>query len=57
MDPRNRETIAQMIVSSISGSDAQYLVITPSQITFAQKDLRIITVQNIEGASIVKETR
>ncbi len=56
MDPRNRETIAQMIVSSISGSEAQYLVITPSQITFAQKDVRIITVQNVEGASIVKET-
>jgi len=56
MDPRNRETIAQMIVSSLSGSEAQYLVITPSQITFAQKDVRIITVQNLEGASIVKET-
>jgi chromosome segregation ATPase len=55
MDPRNREVIAQMIVSSIGGSDSQYLVITPSQITFAQKDVNIITVQNIEGASAVKE--
>jgi len=55
MDPKNREIIAQMIVSSIGGSDAQYLVITPSQITFAQKDIHVITVQNIEGTSIVKE--
>jgi chromosome segregation ATPase len=55
MDPRNREVIANMIVSSIAGSDSQYLVITPSQITFAQKDINIITVQNIEGSSIVKE--
>lgn len=57
MDPKNREIIAQMIVSSIAGSDSQYLVITPSQITFAQKDVNIITVQNIEGMSVVKEVR
>jgi len=55
MDPKNREVIAQMIVSSIRGSDSQYLIITPSQITFAQKDIHVITVQNIEGTSIVKE--
>jgi len=55
MDPKNRETIAQMIVSSLSNSDAQYLVITPSQITFAQESIHVITVQNIEGTSIVKE--
>jgi len=55
MDPKNREVIAQMIVSSIRGSDAQYVVITPSQITFAENDVHIITVQNIEGTSIVKE--
>jgi chromosome segregation protein len=57
MDPRNREVIANMIVSSIAGSDSQYLVITPSQITFAQRDVNIITVQNIEGTSFVKEVR
>jgi len=55
MDPKNREIIANMIVSSIAGSDSQYVVITPSQITFAQRDVNIITVQNIEGTSIVKE--
>jgi len=30
-------------------------VITPSQITFAQQDASIITVQNIEGKSVVRE--
>jgi len=54
MDPKNREIIAQMIISSIRGSDAQYLVITPSQITFAEEGVHLITVQNIEGTSIVK---
>jgi chromosome segregation ATPase len=55
MDPKNREIIARMIISSISGSDAQYLVITPSQITFAEEGVHVITVQNIEGTSLVKE--
>jgi hypothetical protein len=31
------------------------VVITPSQITFAQENAHIITVQNIEGKSVVKE--
>jgi len=57
MDPKNREVIAQMIVSSIAGADSQYVVITPSQVTFAQKDVNIITVQNIEGTSVVKEVK
>jgi len=57
MDPKNREVIAHMIVSSLTGSDSQYLVITPSQITFAQKDVNIITVQNIEGTSTIKEVQ
>jgi chromosome segregation ATPase len=55
MDPKNREVIAHMMVSSVDGSDSQYLVITPSQVTFAQKDVNIITVQNMEGTSVVKE--
>ncbi len=57
MDPKNREIIAQMIISSIRGSDAQYLVITPSQVTFAEEGVHVITVQNIEGTSIVKEVQ
>jgi len=55
MDPKNREVIANLLVSSVQGLDAQYLGITPSQVTFTGKDVHIITVQNIEGTSIVKE--
>jgi chromosome segregation ATPase len=55
MDPKNRETIARMLLSTIKDAAAQYIIITPSQITFAQKDANIITVQNVEGKSIVRE--
>jgi len=55
MDPKNREIIAKLLVSSVTGLDTQYLAITPSQITFTEKDANIITVQNIEGTSIIKE--
>ncbi len=55
MDPKNRELIAQMLLSTIKDATAQYIVITPSQITFAQEDANIITVQNVEGKSIVRE--
>jgi chromosome segregation protein len=55
MDPKNREMIARMLLSTIKDATAQYIVITPSQITFAQQDANIITVQNVEGKSIVRE--
>lgn len=55
MDPKNREMIAKILVSLIKDANAQYVVITPSQITFAQQDANIITVQNLEGKSIVRE--
>ena len=55
MDPKNRELIAQMLISAVNDSRAQYLIITPSQITFAKEDVNIITVQNIEGKSIIRE--
>jgi chromosome segregation ATPase len=55
MDPKNREIIANLIVSSVTDSDSQYLAITPSQLTFTGKDVHIITVQNVEGASLIKE--
>jgi len=55
MDPKNRELIAQMLISAVNESIAQYVVITPSQITFAKEDVNIITVQNIEGSSIIRE--
>ncbi|MGE5533784.1 MAG: AAA family ATPase [Bacillota bacterium] len=55
MDPKNREMIAKVLVSIIKDASAQYVVITPSQITFAQHDANVITVQNLEGKSIVRE--
>jgi len=55
MDPKNREMIAKVLVAMIKDASAQYVVITPSQITFAQQDSNVITVQNLEGKSIVRE--
>jgi chromosome segregation protein len=55
MDPKNREMIAKVLVAMIKDADAQYIVITPSQITFAQQDANVITVQNLEGKSVVRE--
>ena len=55
MDPKNREMIAKVLVSMIKDDSAQYVVITPSQITFAQQDANVITVQSLEGKSIVSE--
>jgi chromosome segregation protein len=55
MDPRNREMIANLLVSSVKGLNAQYLAITPSQLSFSSNDIHVITVQNIEGKSVVKE--
>jgi len=55
MDPKNRELIAKLLVSSVKGLDAQYLAITPSQVTFEEEeDVHIITVQNVEGTSLIK---
>jgi chromosome segregation ATPase len=55
MDPKNREMIAHLLIEAVRGLDVQYLAITPSQITFANKDVNIITVQNVEGKSTIKE--
>ncbi len=55
MDPKNREIIANLLVASVKGLDAQYLAITPSQVTYVGKDVHLITVQNVEGTSFVKE--
>ncbi|UCD96770.1 MAG: hypothetical protein JSV35_01560, partial [Candidatus Bathyarchaeota archaeon] len=55
MDPKNRETIGNLLIDSVQGLDSQYLIITPSQVTFAQRDIHIITVQNVRGSSRVRE--
>jgi len=43
-----------MIVSTVGGEE-QFLAITPSQLTFSEKDVHIIAVQNVEGTSLIKE--
>lgn len=55
MDPKNREMIAKVLLAIIKDAASQYVVITPSQITFADPDANVITVQNLEGQSIVRE--
>lgn len=55
MDPKNREIISQMLISTVKDANAQYIVITPSQITFAKEETNIITVQNVEGKSATRE--
>jgi len=55
MDPKNREIIAKMIISTVKDANAQYIVITPSQVIFAKEEANMITVQNVEGKSIIRE--
>ena len=55
MDPKNREMIAKVLVAMIKDAASQYVIITPSQITFAQQNAHVITVQNLEGNSLVRE--
>jgi chromosome segregation ATPase len=57
MDPRNREMIAKILISTIKDANAQYIVITPSQVTFAQENANIVAVQNVEGKSVVREVQ
>jgi chromosome segregation ATPase len=57
MDPRNREMIAKILISTIKDANSQYIVITPSQVTFAQENANIVTVQNVEGKTLVKEVK
>jgi chromosome segregation protein len=57
MDPRNREMIAKILISTIKDANAQYIVITPSQVTFAQENANIVAVQNVEGKSMVREVQ
>lgn len=55
MDPRNREVIFKVIVSTIKESkDVQYLMITPSQIAITEHDAHVIIVQSVQGRSEVK---
>ncbi len=54
MDPRNREVISKMLLKEIGRSrEAQYVTITPGQITAVEGEMHVITVQNVSGRSEV----
>ncbi|MEM2904140.1 MAG: AAA family ATPase [Candidatus Bathyarchaeia archaeon] len=55
MDPRNREVIFDQLVSSLQGSETQYLVITPSRLPKVGRETHVIMVQNIGGRSEVSQ--
>jgi chromosome segregation ATPase len=55
MDPRNREEIYKMMISSMKG--AECLLITPSQITVTDPDVHVIVVQKAYGKSSVREVK
>lgn len=55
MDPRNRQVIANLLISTVKNEGAQYLAITPNQMFFEGKDVHIITVQNVDGKSLIRE--
>ncbi len=57
MDPRNREVVAEFIVESLKGSSDQYMVITPSTVTFKGRDVHVLMVQKTGGASTVRVLR
>ncbi|MCP8317264.1 MAG: hypothetical protein H3Z52_09835 [archaeon] len=55
MDPRNREAIFKVIVSTIKESkDTQHLMITPSQLAVTEHDIHVIVVQSVQGKSEVR---
>lgn len=51
MDPQNKEAVSDFIVQTMEGTDDQYMAITPSQITFKEKDVHIIMVHKTETVS------
>jgi chromosome segregation protein len=52
MDPKNKEVVSSFIVSTMEGTDDQYMAITPSQITFQGKEVHIVMVHKAEGTSL-----
>jgi len=57
MDPRNREVVAEFIVEALRGSSDQYMVITPSTITFKGGDVHVLMVQKTGEASTIRVLR
>lgn len=57
MDPKNRELVTQLIVTSSEGmKEGQYVAITPGQINVTD-NCHVIVVQNVEGTSLVSELK
>jgi chromosome segregation ATPase len=54
MDPKNKEVVSDFIVDSMEGATGQYMAITPSQITFNDKDVHIVMVHKTENISTPK---
>lgn len=52
MDPQNKEAVSEFIVSTMEGTDDQYMAITPSQITFKGQDVHIIMIHKTDDVSI-----
>jgi len=52
MDPQNKEAVSEFIVSTMEGTDDQYMAITPSQITFRGQDVHIIMVHKTDDVSV-----
>ena len=57
LDPLNRQRLAEALLAAVEGSSAQYIVITPGPLPFLGRDVRIITVQSVEGESVVRVMR
>ncbi|NOR78924.1 MAG: AAA family ATPase [Methanophagales archaeon] len=55
MDPRNREEIYKMMISSMKGSEC--LLITPSQLSVTDPSVHVIVVQKAYGKSGVSEVK
>jgi chromosome segregation protein len=57
MDPKNRESVTQLIMSSAASmKEGQYVAITPGQINVTDSS-HVVVVQNIGGTSSVSELK
>jgi len=58
LDPRNREMVSDLIVSSFKEArDEQYVAITPGQIEAVRDNVHVIVVQNVSGLSEISEVK
>jgi len=57
MDPKNREAITELIISSWKSCKEQYLVITPGEVYIPNNDVHVIVVQSVKGLSKVSELK